>query len=85
LYLLDAFNQVTAGAATPPPTSIYAPQVRYGLSGINPQVNLTGQVAVVATPAPNPSPSPVNPLSFKSGITTTAQSLQVISPLRSTK
>jgi hypothetical protein len=61
LYLLDAFNQ----GATRPPTSIYAPQVRYGISGINPQVNLTAQVAVVATPAPSPSPA-VNPLSFKS-------------------
>jgi len=59
LYLLDAFNQGT----TQPPTSLYAPQVRYGISAINSEVNLTGQVAVVATPAP----TPVNPLSFKSG------------------
>jgi hypothetical protein len=74
LYLLDAFNQVIpVGATTPPPTSIYAPQIRYGLSGINSQVNsqintqasLTGQVAVVATPAPSPSPA-VNPLRFNS-------------------
>jgi hypothetical protein len=66
LYLLDAFNQ----GAKQPPTSIYAPEVRYGISGINSQVNLgplpgvPGQVAVVATPAPSPSPA-VNPLSFK--------------------
>ena len=59
LYLLDAFNQV----APTVPTSIYAPQVRYGISAINSQINLTGQVAVVATPGANP----VNPLSFKSG------------------
>jgi hypothetical protein len=74
LYLLDSFNQIIpAGATTRPPTSIYAPQIRYGLSGINSQVNsqintqasLIGQVAVVATPAPSPSPA-VNPLSFKS-------------------
>jgi hypothetical protein len=56
LYLLDHFNQVT-----PVPTSLYAPQVRYGgISATNPLVNLTGQVAVVATPGQ----SSVNPLSF---------------------
>ena len=56
LYLLDSFNQVN-----PVPTSLYAPQVRYGgISATNPQVNLTGQVAVVATPGQ----SSVNPLSF---------------------
>jgi hypothetical protein len=60
LYLIDAFNQVPVGA--PPPTSVYAPQVRYGISAITLQVNLTGQVAVVATPG-----STVNPLSFTSG------------------
>jgi hypothetical protein len=54
LYLLDSFNQVT-----PVPTSLYAPQVRYGISQTNLQVNLTGQVAMVATPG-----SLVNPLSF---------------------
>ncbi len=58
LYLLDAFNQV----AQTVPTSVYAPQVRYGISAITLQVNLTGQVAVVATPGPT-----VNPLSFTSG------------------
>jgi hypothetical protein len=56
LYLLDEFNQ----GLTKVPTSLYAPQVRYGISATNPQVNLTGQVAVVATPGQNP----VNPLSF---------------------
>jgi hypothetical protein len=59
LYLLGEFNQVT-----PVPTSLYAPQVRYGISQTNLQVNLTGQVAVVATPGTTPGPSPVNPLSF---------------------
>src|SRR6266481_7382841 len=63
LHLLDAFNKGT----TQPPTSVYAPQVRYGISAISPQVNLTGQVAVVATPAPGPSPTTVNPLSFTNG------------------
>jgi hypothetical protein len=56
LYLLDQFNQVTPQF----PTSLYAPQVRYGISPTNPQVNLTGQVAVVATPGQ----SSVNPLNF---------------------
>jgi hypothetical protein len=55
LYLLDGFNQVT-----PVPTSLYAPQVRYGMSPTNLQVDLTGQVAVVATPGQ----SSVNPLSL---------------------
>jgi hypothetical protein len=59
LYLLDAFNQVTPTV----PTSVYAPQVRYGISAISPQVNLTGQVAVVA----KPGATPVNPLSFTGG------------------
>jgi hypothetical protein len=58
LYLLDNFNQGKKVV----PTSLYAPQVRHGISATNLQVNLTGQVAVVATPGP--SPTPVNPLSF---------------------
>jgi hypothetical protein len=73
LYLLDRFNQgkkdgtglLVPGSVVP--TSLYAPDVRYGISALNLQVNLTGQVAVVATPAPAPSPTPVNPLSFTSG------------------
>jgi hypothetical protein len=57
LYLLDSFNQ----GQTVVPTSLYAPQVVYGgISATNPQVNLTGQVAGVAKPAP----TPVNPLNF---------------------
>jgi hypothetical protein len=57
LYLIDPFDsQVSPGG-----TSIYAPEVRYGISAISPQVNLTGQVAVVA------GSTAVNPLSFKSG------------------
>jgi hypothetical protein len=59
LYLLDSFNQGT----TVVPTSLYAPQVRYGISPTNLQVNLTGQVTVVATPGQ----SSVNPLSFFNG------------------
>jgi hypothetical protein len=59
LYLLDAFNQV----APTVPTSLYAPHLRYGISAISVQVNLTGQVAVVATPGA----TPVNPLSFTGG------------------
>src|SRR6516162_7389656 len=61
LYLLDSFNQVPNAQTGLIPTSLYAPQVVYGgISATNPQVNLTGQVAVVATPAP----TPVNPLNF---------------------
>jgi hypothetical protein len=58
LYLLDEFNQ----GPTKVPTSLYAPDVRYGISAINLHVNLNGQVAVVA----RPGPSSVNPLSFTS-------------------
>jgi hypothetical protein len=61
LYLFDSFNQGekdNTGTLIPGsvvPTSLYAPQVRYGgfsaISATNPQVNLIGsQVAVVATP-----------------------------------
>ena len=42
LYLLDSFNQ----GATKPATSIYAPDVRYGISGVTPNTTLTGQVSV---------------------------------------
>jgi hypothetical protein len=81
LYLFDSFNQgqkdPTTGLLIPGtvvPTSLYAPEIRHGISvqnsQINPQVNLisqggiTSQVAVVAKPAPSPA---VNPLSFMSG------------------
>jgi hypothetical protein len=63
LYLIDSINQVTPTV----PTSVYAPQVSYGISAIALQVNLTGQVAVVATPSLAASPTLVNPLSFTSG------------------
>jgi hypothetical protein len=65
LYLMDYFNQ---GILVPrPPTSIYAPQLRYGLSGAIPTVALTGQISVDAassgTPGATPTP-PVNPMSL---------------------
>ncbi len=55
LYLLDSFNQGT----TQPPTSLYAPQVRYGMSGAITNVTLTGQISVDPTSSATP---PVNPL-----------------------
>jgi hypothetical protein len=55
LYLLDSFNQV----APTPPTSLYAPQVRYGMSGAIANVHLTGQLSVDATSSATPT---VNPL-----------------------
>jgi len=79
LYLLDAFNQGPPPPPLPPPqppTSIYAPQIRYSISVI-PQVNLTGQVAVV----PTPGPTPVNPLSFTSGNGTSISSSNIIAKL----
>ena len=62
LYLLDSFNQV----APKPPTSVYAPQVRYGISGAISPVALTGQISVdpIATPTPGSNPSSVNPFSL---------------------
>jgi hypothetical protein len=47
LYLLGSFNQVNiTGGTLPPPTSIYAPEVRYGMSGAISPVTLAGQVSV---------------------------------------
>jgi hypothetical protein len=64
LYLLDNFNQ----GATQPPSSIYAPQVRYGMSGVVANVSLAGQVSIdpAATPTPGSTatPTPANPLSL---------------------
>jgi hypothetical protein len=62
LYLLDWFNQVNmTTTAILPPTSIYAPQVRYGMSGAIANVALTGQLSVDATSSGTPA---VNPLSL---------------------
>jgi hypothetical protein len=62
LYLLGSFNQVS----TTPPTSLYAPQVRYGMSGAISPVLLTGQISVdpTSTPTPGSSLASVNPLSL---------------------
>jgi hypothetical protein len=54
-----------------PATSIYAPDVRYGMSSstITPQIAVTGQVSVSqATPG---STTAINPLSFSTGANTT--------------
>jgi hypothetical protein len=69
LYLLDNFNQVKITSLNLfPPTSIYSPDIRYGVSGVNPTLNLVGQVSVDPTPMPSPtpsaSPSPAHPLNF---------------------
>jgi hypothetical protein len=64
LYLLDAFNQV----ATQYATSIFAPDVRYGISGITPaSTTIVGQVSVdQASPSTQalPTPTPGSPLQF---------------------
>jgi len=57
LYLLDSFNQV----APMYPTSVYAPQVRYGMSGAITNVSLTGQISVDSTSSATPA---VNPFSL---------------------
>jgi len=67
LYFLDYFNQVNmAGSANPPSTSIYAPQVLYGASGVTSAVNLKGQISVDAASSgtPGPTVTPVYPLSL---------------------
>jgi hypothetical protein len=67
LYLLGSFNQMPT-PTTAPPTSIYAPQVRYGMSGAIAPVTLAGQLSVdpISTPTPGSTPSSpiVNPLSL---------------------
>ena len=64
LYLLDAFNQITPQFAT----SIFAPDVRYGISGVTPASTVvTGQVSVdQASPLTQslPTPTPGSPLQF---------------------
>jgi hypothetical protein len=62
LYMIDSFNQVLVPATnTLPATSVYAPTVLYGISGVNPTVALTGQISI--DPA-STSSSIVSPLSF---------------------
>jgi hypothetical protein len=64
LYLLDVFNQ----GATKYATSIFAPDVRYGISGITPaSTTIVGQVSVdQASPLIQalPTPTPGSPLQF---------------------
>ena len=68
LYLVGPFNQVNLTSGTlPPPTSIYAPQVRYGMSGAISNVSLTGQISV--DPASS-STAAVNPLNLVTGSNT---------------
>jgi hypothetical protein len=58
LYLLTAFNQ----GATKPPTSIFAPDIRYGISGVTPTTTaITGQISI--DPA-STSSSAGSPLTF---------------------
>jgi hypothetical protein len=66
LYLLDAFNQNTL--STQFATSIFAPDVRYGISGVTPvATTIVGQISVdQASPLiqASPSPNPGSPLQF---------------------
>jgi len=67
LYLIGDFNQKPT-PSTAPSTSIYAPDVRYGISGAAPQLTITGRVSVgLVTPG---STAVVNPLSFNNGANT---------------
>jgi hypothetical protein len=51
-----------------PATSIYAPDVRYGMTDLTPTIAVTGQIAVSQT---TPGSSPINPLSFSTGANNT--------------
>jgi hypothetical protein len=61
LYLLSPFNQ----GATQVPTSIYAPDIRYGISGVSPTTTVTGRISM-GQALPGSSPA-INPLVFSSG------------------
>jgi hypothetical protein len=50
-----------------PATSIYAPDVRYGMTDLIPTIAVTGQISVSQA---TPGSSPVNPLSFSNGANT---------------
>jgi hypothetical protein len=66
LYLLDVFNQNTL--STQYATSIFAPDVRYGISGVTPaSTTIVGQVSVDQASAliqALPTPTPGSPLQF---------------------
>jgi hypothetical protein len=67
LYLIGDFNYVPPPSTYVPisKTSIYAPDVRYGISGVAPQLAITGRVSVgLVTPG---TTAVVNPLSFSNG------------------
>jgi hypothetical protein len=51
-----------------PATSIYAPDVRYGMTDLTPTIAVTGQIAVSQA---TPGSSPINPLSFSTGANNT--------------
>lgn len=54
-----------------PATSIYAPDVRYGLTSVTPTIAITGQISVShPTPTPGSTPAVVNPLNFVNGAST---------------
>lgn len=68
LYFLSPFNQGPANNPKSVPASVYAPDIRYGVSGVNPSsVALTGQIAIDPKPGASPSPTPGCPLSFADG------------------
>jgi hypothetical protein len=58
LYLTGSFNNGT----TVVPTSLYAPDLRYGIDAIPAQLNLTGQISI--SQVTQNSSTAVNPLSF---------------------
>lgn len=61
LYLTGSFNN----GVTVVPTSLYAPDLRYGIDAIPAQLNLTGQISI--SQVTQNSSTAVNPLSFVNG------------------
>ena len=61
LYLTGSFNN----GATVVPTSLYAPDLRYGIDAIPAQLSLTGQISI--SQVTQNSSTAVNPLSFVNG------------------
>jgi hypothetical protein len=64
-----------------PATSIYAPDVRYGMSSATPQIAVTGQISVSQATAG--STTAINPLSFSTGANNTISGTANLSPLTS--
>lgn len=69
VYLTGSFNNVPYSNGSYPPTSVYAPDLRYGIDGAPVQINMTGQVSI--SQVNQSSSTAINPLSFSNAAGTT--------------